>query len=353
MTVRMKKASNKILLAALCTAAFGAQASVLRIHCGADSLGAEISVNGAYKGECPLDIQMPAGEINIHAVAGRGNDRQRVLDEQIRIGDGVIKPIDIDIPLWPGNSKSEREALTELDKLNAQLSGGSLSNSARAKALAKKSDLFLNAGQQRESFALLKQVAMLEPDGDYRRYYMDDALMRGDVDRAAEEARGLQHQFDNLTADAQFYIATSYYIAGDLDGAKAQVVAAITNRKPDAGNAGYSALFLWLTTLRQKEDATSGLRQYESKWSTTAWPAPILNLLQGSISMEAAERAATSDAQRANGNECELTFYAGEKALINGQPEAARLLFKRAVDAREYSYLEYKLAKIELKRLSH
>ncbi len=69
--------------------------SMLRVACEGDAIGAEVSINGKFKGECPLDIQVPAGALNISASKSAGSGKVRAFQQQIRIGDDVVKRIDV------------------------------------------------------------------------------------------------------------------------------------------------------------------------------------------------------------------------------------------------------------------
>lgn len=72
-----------------------AQGTLLRFTCDKDNIGAEISVNGQFKGECPLDAQVPAGTIKIEAIKNVDAQRKRVFVQDMRVGDGVTKHVQI------------------------------------------------------------------------------------------------------------------------------------------------------------------------------------------------------------------------------------------------------------------
>lgn len=71
-----------------------AAGSLLRIACDGPDQGAEISVNGVFKGECPLDIQANAGLIQLRLVKKVDAERERVFQQEFRIGDGVVKKVE-------------------------------------------------------------------------------------------------------------------------------------------------------------------------------------------------------------------------------------------------------------------
>lgn len=80
-----------------------AQASTLRVACDDSALGAEISVNGQFKGECPLDIQVKAGTLKVKAVKTI-DGKQQVQVQNIRIGEGVSKRVEASFDAQSGTA---------------------------------------------------------------------------------------------------------------------------------------------------------------------------------------------------------------------------------------------------------
>lgn len=68
--------------------------SMLRVACEGSNIGAEVSVNGKFKGECPLDIQVPAGTINLRVEKKGDAMHESLFEQEFRIGDGVVKKIE-------------------------------------------------------------------------------------------------------------------------------------------------------------------------------------------------------------------------------------------------------------------
>lgn len=87
----------KVLIAAsfLAPAVTLAAGSMLRIACEGESTGAEISINGTFKGECPIDIQVEAGSVRVSAIKKSGKFRERSAVQEFRIGDGVVKKVEL------------------------------------------------------------------------------------------------------------------------------------------------------------------------------------------------------------------------------------------------------------------
>ena len=68
---------------------------MLNVVCEGDDVGAEVSVNGKFKGECPLDIKVGAGTAKLRLVKKIQGRRDQVFEQEVRIGDGVVKRIDV------------------------------------------------------------------------------------------------------------------------------------------------------------------------------------------------------------------------------------------------------------------
>jgi hypothetical protein len=71
-----------------------AQASTLRIACDPGASGGEVSINGKFKGECPLDVQVAAGTLQIK-VKKNISGKTETFEQTVRLGDDVVKRIDV------------------------------------------------------------------------------------------------------------------------------------------------------------------------------------------------------------------------------------------------------------------
>jgi len=67
----------------------------LRIGCEGENAGAEISINGAAKGLCPFDVEVPAGKVLLRAVKPINSEWERSQEEELTIGAGVARKIDV------------------------------------------------------------------------------------------------------------------------------------------------------------------------------------------------------------------------------------------------------------------
>jgi rhomboid protease GluP len=77
------------------------------------------------------------------------------------------------------------------------------------------------------------------------------------------------------------------------------------------------------------------------------WPIPVIELLLGSRTAEAAFAAARTPAQQ-----CEAQFYVGEWKLLRGDKVGAAAAWQAAMDSCPRSFIERKGANAELKRLN-
>lgn len=71
-----------------------AQGSMLRVTCEGADVGAEVSVNGVFKGECPLDMSVGAGTFKLRLVKKVESTREKIFEQEVRMGDGVVKKIE-------------------------------------------------------------------------------------------------------------------------------------------------------------------------------------------------------------------------------------------------------------------
>jgi hypothetical protein len=103
-----------ILCLLLASVEVAAQGSMLRVSCEGETAGAEVSANGQFKGDCPLDIQVQAGALKLRVVKKMDAARVRVFEQELRIGEGVVKRVDVVLgapEFTPEGRKLEEERL--------------------------------------------------------------------------------------------------------------------------------------------------------------------------------------------------------------------------------------------------
>lgn len=67
--------------------------SLLRISCTGQDIGAEVTVNDKFKGECPIEVQVNEGTINVKVLKTVDASHEAAFEQEIRIGDGVVKNV--------------------------------------------------------------------------------------------------------------------------------------------------------------------------------------------------------------------------------------------------------------------
>jgi len=90
----MKVVSSSLFLAVLSLTAIDVHAagSALRVACDGDDVGT-VSINGAFKGECPLDLQVSAGKVQLTVLKTVDTSHVWTFEQDIRMGDGVINKV--------------------------------------------------------------------------------------------------------------------------------------------------------------------------------------------------------------------------------------------------------------------
>jgi hypothetical protein len=92
-----------------------AAGSMLRIACDGDNKGAEVQINGKFKGECPIDIQTSEGTYKLR-VGKSDASYDYIFEQDIRMGDGVIKKVEVVLSkrLNAAGQRLEEESIQQL-----------------------------------------------------------------------------------------------------------------------------------------------------------------------------------------------------------------------------------------------
>ncbi len=93
--------------------------SAVRIACDGANVGAEIHINGDFKGECPLDAEVAAGQVEITAVKKVDAQRERRFSTRFGIGDGVVKRVEVQLG-QPALTEQARQAQAEQQRAEAE-----------------------------------------------------------------------------------------------------------------------------------------------------------------------------------------------------------------------------------------
>jgi TPR repeat protein len=81
---------------------------MLRIACEDSNKGAEVIVDGKVKGKCPLDLQVSEGMVKLRVRQVVDDLEEHVYEEEMQIGDGVRKTIDVELGPSQISAKGEQ-----------------------------------------------------------------------------------------------------------------------------------------------------------------------------------------------------------------------------------------------------
>ena len=98
-SVSMKTINYSLLfIAVIGSSVANAAGSMLRVTCEGDDIGAEVLVNGKFRGECPVDLQVPAGALKLQVRKKVDDEHDRVFEQDVRMGEGSVKKVDAVLP---------------------------------------------------------------------------------------------------------------------------------------------------------------------------------------------------------------------------------------------------------------
>lgn len=72
-----------------------AAGSVLRVVCSGGDVGADVLVNGKFKGECPLDIHVPMGTLKLKVFKKVDAFSDRIFEQEIQVNYASVKRVDV------------------------------------------------------------------------------------------------------------------------------------------------------------------------------------------------------------------------------------------------------------------
>jgi lipoprotein NlpI len=109
---------------------------------------------------------------------------------------------------------------------------------------------------------------------------------------------------------------------------------------------------LWLDIVRKRQNLPSQLAEATTQLDMAKWPAPVVRLFLGQLTLEAVLAAADdSNARTKKGRFCEANFYAGELSLEQGAKDDGMRLIRRAAEVCPKTFTEWSAANAELKAL--
>lgn len=102
---------------------------MLRVTCEGDNVGAEVLVNGKFRGECPVDLQVPEGSLKLLVRKKADGGRERVFEQDIRMGEGSVKKVEARLEMAKLNA-GEEARLKQMEERLEKMSFGDLQKEA-------------------------------------------------------------------------------------------------------------------------------------------------------------------------------------------------------------------------------
>jgi len=143
-----------------------------------------------------------------------------------------------------------------------------------------------------------------------------------------------------------------HYLAGAMGPARDDFVAALQSRQEV--ERMYGTIWLYLANRRAGSDAgkaAEAVHAFEPSATYPEWPFSVLQLMESRTTLDAALAASQENGQRSASRECELYYYAGEKALADGDMASARKFLRMSVATGVTEFVEYQAAQRELARI--
>jgi lipoprotein NlpI/transglutaminase-like putative cysteine protease len=240
-------------------------------------------------------------------------------------------------------------AYMKLLAFDKELAADRLPPLLRAQVLAARGAQLDLLGKLDDGKAALEASLKLDPNSaDTHVALAENAMLRGDGAAVDKEVAETQRLAPSRTEP---YKARGIvrFLAGDMPAARADFVSALQAR--EEVERMYDTIWLYLAARRGGADGMQAIKPYEPTGAYPEWPYGVLQLMEGRIGFAAALEASHENGQRSPSRECELYFYAGEKALADGDLATARKYLHQSVATGVTEFIEYHTAKRELARI--
>jgi len=251
-------------------------------------------------------------------------------------------------------TRAQADATMKLLMLDKELDSDRLTPPLRAQVLLAKGIALDNVGKQDLGKGSIESALMLDPaSADAHAALADNALARGD-DKTVLREIGETLKLSPSKTEVYLTRGRMHYLAGDMGPARDDFVTALQSRQEV--ERMYGTIWLYLAQRRAGSDAAKAVdavRAFEPSAAYPEWPYSVLQLMEGRTSLDKALAASQENGQRSAGRECELYYYAGEKALADGDLASARKYLRQSVATGVTEFVEYQSAQRELARIGN
>jgi len=251
-------------------------------------------------------------------------------------------------------TRAQADATMKLLMLDKELDSDRLTPALRAQVLLAKGIALDNVGKQDLGKGAIESALVLDPaNADAHAALADNALARGD-DKTVLREIGETLKLSPSKTEVYLTRGRMHYLAGDMGPARDDFIAALQSRQEV--ERMYGTIWLYLSQRRAGSDAAravEAVRPFEPSAAYPEWPYSVLQLMEGRTSLDKALAASQENGQRSAGRECELYYYAGEKALADGDLASARKYLRQSLATGVTEFVEYQSAQRELARLGN
>lgn len=249
------------------------------------------------------------------------------------------------IKVLTNEQAAARSRLMVADRL---LAADRLQPRLRAQLLVERAVQLDHLGMSDAAHLALEQSLKLDADqAETHEALAVNALLRQQDTQARSHAdRALQLAPNSV--GPRYTRAWANYFAGDLPLARDELKDILQSGTEI--ERSYGSIWLYLVARRLGDDGAAKAVPLPLD-SKPAWPFAVLQLMQGRLDLDAALAFAREDPRARPGRECELYFYAAQKALADRDIDKARAYLRKSLDTGVVEFNEYAMAKRELERL--
>ncbi|MFZ2989001.1 DUF3857 domain-containing protein [Ideonella sp.] len=247
-------------------------------------------------------------------------------------------------------TRDQFQARLRLVALEQQLAAGRLSPKLRAEALLAQGVQLDHLGRRTEALAAMKQALALDAEnaGVHAALAVNALMRQQDADAVSHAEQALKLAPSDVAP--RYTRAWARYFAGDWAASRDELKSVLEARAEV--DRSYGAIWLYLASRRLGEDGLGAIAKLQPAASRPDWPYPVLQLMQGQQTFDAALAASRDAGQPDRGRECELYFYAAQKALLDGDKAQARRYLEKSLATGVVEFNEYAMAQRELQKLN-
>jgi lipoprotein NlpI len=248
------------------------------------------------------------------------------------------------------NANNRGDADTAIPAFTAALAAGDLAPGYIPNAHFGRARAYLQKDKCADALADLDEVIKLKVDN------VDAYLLRGAANACMNKRDAALADFNaaiGLHPSAALYeaVARNQWNYGYFPQAAEGYAQAAKLAAKDSPHRPFTLLWYAMSADRAGTLDQVKFAADVSKLDVDDWPAPLLDLYRGKMSVDKVyHEAASRDAQTATNQKCEADFYIGEWQLARKDDASAKRLLQQAVSECPHNFIEYFAAQLELKR---